>query len=101
MAAFLDECCVVAKAEHDTIGHLWDGWRDWAEDCCEFVGSKRRFSDRLEERGFIPFREGRRRDRSYRGLRCIRENARKQEREERREANEFRQQQGQGGQWKF
>jgi putative DNA primase/helicase len=101
LAAFLDECCVVAKAEHDTIEHLWDGWRDWAEDCGEFVGSKRRFSDRLGERGFVPFKEGKRRDHSYRGLRCTRENARKQEREERREAREFRQSQGQGDRWKF
>ena len=39
--------------------------------------------------------------RSYRGLRCTRENARKQEREERRGAREFRQSQGQGDRWKF
>ena len=101
LAAFLDECCVVAKKESDTIEHLWDGWRDWAEDCGEFVGSKRRLCERLEERGFTPHREGKDRTRGYRGLRCIRENARKQEREERREAREFRQSQGQGGRWKF
>jgi putative DNA primase/helicase len=101
LAAFLDECCVVAKKEWDSVQHLWDGWQDWAEDCGEYVGSKRRFSERLEERGFTRFEEGKGNVRCYRGLRCIRENTRKQDREERREAREFRQSQGQGDRWKF
>src|SRR5262249_51623648 len=39
---FLDECCVAARSEYDTVEHIWDGWVDWAEDCGEFVGTKRR-----------------------------------------------------------
>ena len=38
--------------ESDTSAHLWDGWTDWAEDHHEFVGTQRRFGDRLEDKGY-------------------------------------------------
>jgi putative DNA primase/helicase len=73
---FLDECCAVAKNESDNTEHIWDGWTDWAEDCGEFVGKKQRLSERLEERGFERIR-GTGGVRMYKGLRCLRENAKK------------------------
>jgi putative DNA primase/helicase len=78
LQTFIDECCVTAKNEYDTFAHLWDGWKDWAEDSGEYVGSKKRFGERLRERGFEAFRDSTGDTRSYKGLRCIRENARKQ-----------------------
>jgi len=73
---FLDECCAVAKNERDSIEHIWDGWTDWANDCGEFVGSKRRLGDRLEDKDFERVK-GTRGVREYLGLRCMRENAKK------------------------
>jgi P4 family phage/plasmid primase-like protien len=74
---FLDECCAVAKNESDSIEHIWDGWTDWAEDCGEYVGTKRRLGERLEdEKGFERIR-GTGGVRTYKGLRCLRENAKK------------------------
>jgi putative DNA primase/helicase len=55
---FIDEACVVAPNEWDTSEHLWDGWTDWAEDRHEFVGSQRRFSDRLLDKGFVNDKSG-------------------------------------------
>jgi putative DNA primase/helicase len=74
LQTFLEDCCVVAKNESDSVEHLWDGWVDFTEDVKEPTGSKQRFLDRLRDRGFIPDREGKDRTRIYRGLRCIREN---------------------------
>ena len=50
--------------ESDTSAHLWDGWTDWAEDHHEFVGTQRRFGDRLEDKGYKRDREGDHRDAS-------------------------------------
>jgi putative DNA primase/helicase len=79
LQAFLDECCEVAKHEHDTITHIYDGYVDWAEACHEFIWTKRDLSERLENHsaGFTPDRFGKDRTRGFVGLRCIRENARK------------------------
>jgi putative DNA primase/helicase len=88
LQAFIDESCAVAKNESDSVEHLWDGWTDWAEDCGEFVGSKRRFSQRLQDKGFVPVRLGAGSLRHFQGLRCLRENAKKLAEEARRKARE-------------
>jgi hypothetical protein len=90
MEAYLEECCVVAEHESDTTTHLWDGYVDWAEACGEFVGTKRRFSDLLAERGFERATFGHDKTRGFKGLRCIRENAKKLNAEARRAADEYR-----------
>jgi putative DNA primase/helicase len=87
---FIDECCAVAANETDTSAHLWEGWTDWAEDNHEFIGTQRRFGNRLEDKGYKRDREGIARTRIHRGIRCIRENAKKQAAEVRRRADEAR-----------
>jgi putative DNA primase/helicase len=87
---FIDDACVVGANESDTIAHLWDGWVDWAEDNREFVGSQRRFGDRLEDKGYERDREGIARTRIHRGIRCIRENAKKMAAELRKRTDEAR-----------
>ena len=85
---FIDETCVTSATELDTIAHLWDGWTDWAEDNREFVGTQRRFGDRLKDKGFEPETEGKENIRIRRGIRCIRENRKKMAEELRKRANE-------------
>ena len=87
---FIDDACVVGANEFDSSEHLWDGWTDWAEDHHEFVGTQRRFGDRLEDKGYKRDREGIARTRIHRGIRCIRENAKKMAAELRRRADEAR-----------
>jgi putative DNA primase/helicase len=87
---FIDDACVVAKNEWDYSARLWDGWKDWAEDNNEFVGSQRRFSDRLTDKGYEPSKTGKAGTRIFRGIRCIRENAKKLAAELRKRADEAR-----------
>ena len=87
---FIDDTCVVGANEFDTSAHLWDGWTDWAEDHREFVGTQRRFSDRLQDKGFVPEKSGKSGTRTFRGIRCIRENAKKMTAEIRTRADEAR-----------
>jgi putative DNA primase/helicase len=87
---FIDDACVVGVNESDTSAHLWDGWTDWAEDNHEFVGTQRRFSDRLADKGYVPALSGKSRTRTFRGIRCTRENAKKQAAEVRKHAEEAR-----------
>ena len=54
LQCFIDDACVTGRNESDTSAHLWDGWTDWAEDHHEFVGTQRRFSDRLQDKGLRP-----------------------------------------------
>jgi putative DNA primase/helicase len=86
---FIDDACVVGKNESDTSAHLWDGWTDWAEDHHEFVGTHRRFSDRLQDKGFRieKLNSG---TRTFIGIRCIRENRKKMAAELRKRADEAR-----------
>lgn len=88
LQTFIDDCCVVARHESDAVEHLWDGWTDWAKDCNEFVGSKRRFCERLRERGF---EQDRRTGGAnyFKGLRCMRENAAKLMAEAKQKADEY------------
>jgi putative DNA primase/helicase len=87
---FIDDACVVGPDESDTTEHLWDGWTDWAEDRREFVGTQRRFSDRLQDKGFVPDRFGKDRIRGFRGIRGVRENGKKMAAELRKRADEAR-----------
>ena len=74
---FFDDCCVFAKNECDTFEHIWDGYVDWAEDCREFVGTKKAFGQKLKDKGFEMIQRGPDRAYTYIGIRCIRENKKK------------------------
>jgi putative DNA primase/helicase len=87
---FIDDACVELENEYDTSAHLWDGWTDWAEDNREFVGSQKRFSQGLEDKGYTPDRIGKTRTRGFRGIRCIRENRKKMAADVRLRANKAR-----------
>jgi putative DNA primase/helicase len=86
---FIEDACVVGVNESDSIEHLWDGWVDWAEDNREFLGNKRRFSDRLADKGYKRGK-GTSGTRKFLGIRCVRENAKKAEAEARKQEREWR-----------
>jgi putative DNA primase/helicase len=90
LQAFIAQCCICAANESDTVEHLWDGWLDWAQDCNEFIGSKRRFSDRLAGKGYERISGGADKTRMFKGIHCIRENAKKAAAEARKRADEAR-----------
>jgi putative DNA primase/helicase len=50
--AWLADCCVVAANEITPVAWLFYSWRRWAESSGEYIGSQKRFSQRLESEGF-------------------------------------------------
>jgi putative DNA primase/helicase len=54
---WLEECCAVDTNYWTAIGILFERWEAWAKARGEFVGSARRFSQRLETEGFRPSRK--------------------------------------------
>ena len=72
------------------VEHLWNGWLDWAQDCNEFIGSKRRFGDRLDDKGYERTTGGADKTRMFKRICCVRENAKKQAAEARKRADEAR-----------
>ncbi|MEO8358695.1 MAG: phage/plasmid primase, P4 family [Vicinamibacteria bacterium] len=52
LARWLEESCHVGRDHEDTGARLFGSWQAWCEAGEEHVGSKKRFSQRLEERGF-------------------------------------------------
>jgi putative DNA primase/helicase len=52
LKAFIDECCETGKHRVDSINNLWNGWKVWAEQTEEYVGSKRKFGQKLVDKGF-------------------------------------------------
>jgi putative DNA primase/helicase len=67
---WMEECAVREPDAWEASGTLFASWRTWAEAAGEFVGSKRRFSNLLQERGFEPEKSGG--VRGYRGIRLNR-----------------------------
>jgi len=69
--SWLDECCVQGPNKTATSAELWDSWQRWATKTNEFVGTQRRFAQKLEDRGFERDRnrdEQGKRNRIHRGL---------------------------------
>jgi phage/plasmid-associated DNA primase len=64
---WLDECCETGTRHIEITGQLFASWKSWAEAGGEYVGSSKRFSDALINRGFQPQRDGG--ARRFRGLR--------------------------------
>ena len=56
LAAFLDECCVVRPEAWVRFADLYDAYAAWCEKSGEATENKRRFGNRLKERGFEPDR---------------------------------------------
>jgi putative DNA primase/helicase len=50
MAAWIDECCVVEPRHWESSANLFSSWSAWATKSGEFVGSLKRFVERLENR---------------------------------------------------
>jgi putative DNA primase/helicase len=69
LQTWLDECCECDLKFDDTVANLWAGWKAWAEKAGEYIGSKRKFGHRLEDKGYV--RKSGTHGRSYVGLRFI------------------------------
>ena len=67
LKAFIDENCEIGKDRSDSIKNLWNGWKVWAEKSGEFVGNKRKFGDKLVDKGF-PRTKGAKGRRIYLGI---------------------------------
>lgn len=67
ISAWIDDKCERTGA--DTIAALFASWKAWAEANGEFVGSSKRFSQSLEERGFERMRS--KTSRMYAGLHVV------------------------------
>jgi P4 family phage/plasmid primase-like protien len=52
LEAFIDECCVVRPAVRCKFADLYSAYTRWCEESHEHPVKKRRFADRLTERGF-------------------------------------------------
>jgi putative DNA primase/helicase len=66
VALWVEECCTVGKQyESSSIG-LFKSWKEWAEGHGEYVGSSKRFHQKLETLGFAPVRT--KTGRGFRGL---------------------------------
>ena len=50
IAAWIDECCVVDPLHWESRASLFTSWSGWATKSGEFVGSQKRFVERLENR---------------------------------------------------
>lgn len=52
MAAWLDECCQRDARAEASSAELFESWKSWADRAGEPVGSNRKLSQKLEDRGF-------------------------------------------------
>lgn len=68
---WLAECCVVKDGYFATTGELYKAWVRWAEKAGEYVGSQKRLSRTLQDRGFAARREGGTGKRGFEGLGLI------------------------------
>jgi putative DNA primase/helicase len=53
-----DDCTTPDPNAWESSAELWGSWKRWAENSGEFVGTHKRFSQSLEERGFVAQRQG-------------------------------------------
>jgi putative DNA primase/helicase len=69
VAAWLDECCQRDQNAWEPTSALFANWSAWAEKAGEYVGSQRRFGERLESRSITPLR--RHEGRGFTGVRLL------------------------------
>ena len=58
IAQWINECCAIDAIYYETVANLYASWRMWAEGAGEFVGSQKRLSQALDDRGCRREREG-------------------------------------------
>jgi len=58
IAQWINECCAIDAIYYETVANLYASWRMWAEGAGEFVGSQKRLSQALDDRGYRREREG-------------------------------------------
>jgi putative DNA primase/helicase len=52
LAQWMAECCTIKATHTARLAGLFESWRKWAEAAGEFVGSQKRFSQAMQDRGF-------------------------------------------------
>lgn len=72
---WLEACADVGPDQWESSGTLFASWKKWAEAAGEPVGSQKRFSAVLMDRGFSPRRQGGTGLRGFDGLRVLDVNA--------------------------
>ena len=50
---WLNECCRKDPAAWTSFGVLYECWKQWAETLGEYAGTSKRFSQKLEDHGFV------------------------------------------------
>jgi putative DNA primase/helicase len=68
IARWIEEECGVDPIYFATVAGLFASWKSWSDAAGEYTGTRRRFSQALEDRGFQRHREGAGRDRGFRGI---------------------------------
>ena len=68
VGAWIEECCFVGPDYFETMTQLFDSWKQWAEKSGERTGTKKRFSQIIEARGYERNRQGHDRRRGFDGL---------------------------------
>ena len=58
LALWQAECCMEGKNRYSMVADLFASWKRWAESAGEYVGSQKRFSQALRDRGFHPRKQG-------------------------------------------
>ena len=66
---WIDECCELDPQASEAVAKLYNSWSGWATRYGEFIGSGKRFSQMLADRGFEATKVGDNKDRAgYIGL---------------------------------
>jgi len=68
LGLWIEERCAQDPAYAELKSELFADWRQWAETAGEYVGSQKRFTQALMDRGFKPDRRGAASNRIFRGL---------------------------------
>jgi putative DNA primase/helicase len=68
IALWLEKCCGIDASYQDRSTALYASWKSWGEARGEFVGSQKRFTQALEDRGFVRFSDRTTRQAMFRGL---------------------------------
>lgn len=73
LARWLADCAYSsADGPFESNADLFASWKAWAERCGEYVGSEKRLTQALEDRGFRRMRQGKARTRGFAGIRLSR-----------------------------
>jgi putative DNA primase/helicase len=65
---WMEECCEKSCDGWEAVADLYASFDSWAKASNEFVMTKRRFSQKLSDLGFVPIREGKDRTHGFGGL---------------------------------